>query len=46
MHKYNIVLLFSAFENVKQFFLLDSFISDLLIMSPFSVIYYYNCSYI
>jgi hypothetical protein len=45
-HKYSIVLLFSAFETVKQFFLSDSFISDLLIRSPFSVNHYYNCSYI
>jgi len=44
--KHNIVLLCSAFETAKQFFLSDSFISDLLIMNTSSVNHYYNCSYI
>jgi len=46
MPKYIIVILYIAFQQVKQFFVSDSFVSDLVIMSLFSVIYYKNCSYI
>jgi hypothetical protein len=44
MPKFNIVMLCSAFEKVKQFFLSDSFVSDIVILNHFSLIFYYNCS--
>ena len=43
MPKYNIAILCSAFELVKQFFLWDSFSFDLVTQS-LTVFYYWNCS--